>query len=90
MQGVINCPPSSAPSTKDPIGNKEGLVEEGGLLRPSPSSHKSYQGASFGPNALVKESFTQSGLLRRACPRYVGEELQYLGMHSQLSTFLKV
>lgn len=52
MQGVINCPPSSGPLTEGPIGNKEGPVEEGGLLRPSSSSHKSYQGASFGPNCI--------------------------------------
>ena len=90
MQWVINCPLSSGPLTEDPIGNKEGLVEEGGLLRPSLSSHKSYQGASFGPIAFAEESFTQCGLLRRAYLRYVGEELQYLGMHSQWSTFLKV
>ena len=90
MQWVINCPLNSGPLTEDPIGNKEGLVEEGGLLRPSLSSHKSYQGASFDPIAFAEESFTQCGLLRRAYPRYVGEELQYLGMHSQWSTFLKV
>lgn len=69
MQGVINCPPSSGPLTEGPIGNKEGPVEEGGLLRPSSSSHKSYQGASFGPNCIRRREFHLNWHVEKSLPK---------------------